>query len=145
MVENALNPYQQIGGDEGVRRLVERFYDAMDSLPDAAPVRALHAQSLRGSREKLYLFLSGWLGGPDLYQQKYGHPMLRRRHLPFPIGRAERDQWLLCMERALEETVSDERLRTHLRQAFFQVADHMRNRPEAGEEGGLKVVGRPPR
>jgi hemoglobin len=145
MVEHALNPYQQIGGDEGVRRLVDRFYDAMDTLPDVAPVRALHAKSLRGSREKLYLFLSGWLGGPDLYQQKYGHPMLRRRHLPFSIGRAERDQWLLCMERALEETVPDERLRAHLKQAFFQVADHMCNRPEPGEEGGLKVVGRPPR
>jgi hemoglobin len=143
MIGNALNPYQQIGGDEGVRRLVDRFYDVMDSLPEAAPVRALHATSLRASREKLYLFLSGWLGGPDLYQQKYGHPMLRRRHLPFSIGRAERDQWLLCMERALEETVADERLRAHLKQAFFQVADHMRNRPEPGEERGLKVVGRP--
>jgi hemoglobin len=145
MIGNALNPYQQIGGDEGVRCLVDRFYDVMDSLSEAAAVRALHAKSLRGSREKLYLFLSSWLGGPDLYQQKYGHPMLRRRHLPFSIGRAERDQWLLCMEQALEETVPDERLRAHLKQAFFQVADHMRNRPEPGEKGGLKVVGRPPR
>ncbi len=145
MIKNAVNPYQQIGGDEGVRRLVDRFYDAMDSLPQAAPVRALHAKSLRGSREKLYLFLSGWLGEPDLYQQKYGHPMLRRRHLPFSIGRVERDQWLLCMERALEQTVPDERLRAHLRQAFFQVADHMRNLPEPDGDAGLKIVGGPPR
>jgi hemoglobin len=115
----------------------------MDSLPEAGTIRALHARSLRASREKLFLFLSGWLGGPDLYQQRIGHPMLRRRHLPFPIGREERDQWLLCMDMALDETVADVGLRRHLKQAFFQVADHMRNRPEAGEEATLRIVGLP--
>ena len=74
-------PYEQIGGAEGVRELVGRFYDHMDSLPEAQTIRGLHAASLRVSREKLFLFLSGWLGGPDLYQQKYGHPMLRRRRV----------------------------------------------------------------
>jgi len=144
MIDNTRPPYEQIGGDAGVRALVDRFYDLMDTLPQAANIRALHAKSLRASREKLFLFLSGWLGGPDLYQQRHGHPMLRRRHLPFPIGRAERDQWLLCMDRALEETVADEGLRRHLKQAFFQVADHMRNRPEAGEGSTLRIVGGPP-
>ena len=143
MIENTRTPYEQVGGEEGVHRLVDRFYDLMDKLPDAQPIRAMHAKSLRGSREKLFLFLSGWLGGPGLYQQKYGHPMLRRRHLPFPIGRAERDQWMICMTRALEETVEQAGLRRHLKQAFFQVADHMRNRPEPGEETGLRIIGQP--
>jgi len=141
MTDNTRTPYEQIGGEEGVRRLVGRFYELMDKLSDAQPIRAMHAKSLRGSREKLFLFLSGWLGGPGLYQQKYGHPMLRRRHLPFPIGRAERDQWMMCMAKALEETVEHDGLRRHLRQAFFQVADHMRNRPEPGEETGLRITG----
>jgi hemoglobin len=145
MSDNTRSPYERIGGESGVRVLVDRFYDRMDELPEAAGVRALHAKSLRGSREKLFLFLSGWMGGPDLYQQKYGHPMLRRRHLPFPIGREERDQWLLCMDRALDEVVDDEALRAHLKQAFFQVADHMRNRAEVGEGDGLRIVGAPSR
>jgi hemoglobin len=144
MIDNARSPYEQIGGAAGVRTLVDRFYDLMDSLPEVGRIRALHAASLRGSREKLYLFLSGWLGGPGLYQQKYGQPMLRRRHLPFPIGREERDQWLLCMNRALEETVTDEGLRKHLGRAFFQVADHMRNQVEPGKDTALRILGQPP-
>jgi hemoglobin len=145
MIDNKRTPYEQIGGEAGVQALVDRFYDLMDSLPEAGTIRALHAKSLRASRDKLFLFLSGWLGGPELYQQRIGHPMLRRRHLPFAIGRAERDQWLLCMDKALEETVADEDLRRHLKQAFSQVADHMRNRPEQREEGTLRIVGHPPR
>ena len=123
-------PYELIGGESGVRRLVSRFYDLMDEREDASEIRAMHARSLRGSREKLFLYLSGWLGGPDLYQQKYGHPMLRRRHLPFSIGTAERDQWLACMDQALDEQPIDELLREYLKQSFFQIADHMRNRPD---------------
>ena len=107
-------PYETIGGEAGVRELVDRFYDYMDSLPEAAEVRALHARSLRASREKLFLFLSGWLGGPDLYVQKYGHPRLRRRHLPFPIGSHERDQWMLCMRRALADMPIDDELRRRM-------------------------------
>jgi len=141
MIDNTRTPYEQIGGEEGVRRLVDRFYDLMDSLPEVESIRGMHAKSLRRSREKLFLFLSGWLGGPGLYQEKYGHPMLRRRHLPFPIGRAERDQWMTCMTRALDDTVEDEGLCGHLKQAFFQVADHMRNRPEPGVETSLRIVG----
>ncbi len=123
-------PYETIGGEAGVRELVDRFYDYMDSLPEAAEVRALHARSLRASREKLFLFLSGWLGGPDLYIQKYGHPRLRRRHLPFPIGSRERDQWMLCMRRALADMPIDDELRQRLEAAFMQTADHMRNQAD---------------
>lgn len=142
MIDNAPTPYQQIGGEAGVRALVERFYDLMDSRPEAAGIRALHAKSLKASREKLFLFLSGWLGGPDLYQQRYGQPRLRARHLHFAIGIAERDQWIGCMRQALESEVEDEGLRAHLVRALYQVADFMRNRPEANAAGSpLHIVG----
>lgn len=140
-------PYELIGGAARVRELVDRFYDHMDTLPEAAKIRALHAKSLRGSREKLFLFLSGWLGGPDLYMQKYGHPRLRARHLPFPIGREERDQWMLCMRRALDDMQLDPGLRNFLEQTFWKTADHMRNQPEAGahtDETLRIMVGPPP-
>jgi len=119
-------PYEQIGGDESVRKLVDRFYDLMDEKEDVTALRAMHAKSLRISREKLYLFLSGWLGGPQLYIEKYGHPMLRRRHLPFAIDASQRDQWLDCMNIALDKQV-EEPLCTDLKASFFRVADHMIN------------------
>lgn len=124
------SPYDAIGGEAGVRRLVDRFYEHMDQDSAASHIRSLHAKSLRASREKLFLFLSGWLGGPPLYVQKYGHPMLRRRHLPFSIGVRERDEWMQCMRQALEDVVEDEALRRKLEQSFLATADHMRNRPE---------------
>lgn len=120
--------YELIGGDTGVRALVDRFYDLMDTLPEAATIRALHPTDLAGSREKLYKFLSGWLGGPPLYVEQYGHPMLRARHLPFPIAEGERDAWMRCMTQAIEERVSDPMLRQQLIGALFRTADHMRNR-----------------
>lgn len=119
--------YQRIGGETKVRALVDRFYDHMDELPEVFDIRKLHAESLSGSRQKLFDFLSGWMGGPQLYKEKHGEPFLRRRHLPFPIGDAERDQWMHCMKLALDEVVKDEKLRTELYQAFVKVADHMRN------------------
>jgi len=122
------SPYERLGGEQAVRRLVDRFYDLMDTLPDAGDIRALHPEDLTGSRDKLFKFLSGWLGGPPLYQMEHGHPRLRARHLPFPIGEAERDAWLLCMEQALAETEMDELLRGHLLQSLRNTADHMRNR-----------------
>lgn len=121
--------YQRIGGDAQVRALVDRFYQLMDELPEAWEIRKLHPADLASSRQKLYEFLSGWMGGPPLYTEKYGHPMLRRRHLPFPIGQRERDQWLMCMRQALDEVVADARLREELYNAFVRVADHMRNQP----------------
>ncbi|MEJ2566464.1 MAG: group II truncated hemoglobin [Gammaproteobacteria bacterium] len=123
-----LSPYERLGGEAAVRKLVDRFYDLMDTLPEAGGIRALHPADLTGSRDKLFKFLSGWLGGPPLYQTDYGHPRLRARHLPFPIGAAERDAWLLCMEQALAETEMEELLRMHLLQSLRNTADHMRNR-----------------
>lgn len=106
---------------------MDRFYDLMDTAPEAAEVRALHAKSLKVSREKLFQFLSGWLGGPQLYVERYGHPMLRARHLPFAIAERERDQWLWCMERAIDEHAMPDDLKQFLRQRLRPLADHMRN------------------
>ena len=94
-------PYDMLGGDAKVRALVDRFYDLMDSVPEYYVIRKLHPADLAGSREKLYLFLSGWLGGPPLYSEKFGHPMLRARHLPFAIGPEDRDHWVAAMTAAL--------------------------------------------
>jgi hemoglobin len=124
-----MTPPYEVLGEEGVRRLVDRFYDLMDTLPEASTIRALHPADLGVAREKLFLFLVGWMGGPPLYVQRHGHPRLRARHLPFPIGEAERDQWMLCMERALSEVVGDEALAGALRANLWKVADHMRNQP----------------
>ena len=120
--------YQQIGGDDKLRELVDRFYDLMDLEPQFAALRAMHPTTLEGSREKLYRFLSGWSGGPDIYTQKYGAPFLRARHLPFPIGSKERDDWLTCMLLALRELGYGEEKEDLLLEAFFGTADWMRNK-----------------
>jgi hemoglobin len=119
--------YEQLGGEAAVRKLVDRFYDLMDTLPEAASIRALHPDDLTTSRDKLFMFLSGWTGGPPLYIERYGHPRLRARHLPFPIGESERDQWLLCMRQALDEAQMDPILRQQIGHSLAQLADFMRN------------------
>lgn len=124
-------PYEAIGGDAGVRQLVDRFYDLMDASPEAATIRRLHAASLKASREKLYMYLTGWTGGPPIYVEKYGHPRLRARHLPFHISSRERDEWLWCMDRALDEQPMPDELRSFLRGKLHALADHMRNQPDA--------------
>lgn len=121
--------YERIGGEEKIRQLVDRFYDLMDEDPDYYGIRKLHPQDLAGSRQKLFMFLSGWMGGPQLFVEAFGHPMLRARHLPYPIGTAERDQWMACMLRAMGDVGLDEALQQELAQAFARTADHMRNRP----------------
>jgi hemoglobin len=128
--QSPLTHYQRIGGEEKVRALVNRFYDLMDELPETYGIRKLHQEDLQGARDKLFKFLTGWMGGPQLYVEQYGHPMLRARHLPFSIGDAERDQWMLCMSQALSDVVEDVALRHELSAAFAKVADHMRNRDQ---------------
>jgi hemoglobin len=120
--------YERIGGESGVRALVDRFYDLMDLEPAFAGIRALHPADLGGSRDKLFWFLSGWLGGPDLYQSRFGHPRLRARHLPYAIGIAERDQWLTCMSQAMAECELEPALAAKLAESFFGTADWMRNK-----------------
>lgn len=121
--------YFRIGGEDKVRALVQRFYALMDELPEAYGIRKLHGADLQSASEKLFKFLSGWMGGPQLYVEEYGHPMLRMRHFPFAIGDTERDQWMLCMRQALDEVVDDADLRKELSGAFQKVAHHMRNQP----------------
>jgi hemoglobin len=121
--------FEQLGCDAGIRKLVDRFYDLMDTAPEAATIRALHARSLKSSRDKLHLFLVGWTGGPPVYVEKFGHPRLRMRHFPFAIGERERDEWLWCMDRALDEHEMPEELRAMLKARFHGLADHMRNQP----------------
>ena len=122
--------YSLIGGAETIRQLVDRFYDLMELEPAYAVIRQLHPPDLSTSRDKLNLFLNGWMGGPQLYQEKYGHPMLRARHLPFPIGSIERNQWLDCMQRAMDEVTIDEQLKARLHESFFATADWMRNKSD---------------
>ena len=123
--------YEMLGGEAGLRSLVNRFYDLMDSAREAEKIRALHAKTLDRSREKLFMFLSGWSGGPPLYVERFGHPRLRMRHMPFTIGAVERDQWLWCMNKALEESKLDSRVVEYLKKHFAETADFMRNQAEA--------------
>ena len=129
--------YEEMGGEAGVRSVVDRFYDLMHELPAAQHIRKMHADNLDSSRDKLFWFLSGWLGGPPLFVEKRGHPRLRARHLPFAIDDRARDQWMLCMRQALSEntTLSNE-TREKLDDALFKLADHMRNTTQPG----LKLV-----
>ena len=127
-MENTTTIYEKIGGDATVSKLVARFYELMDSVPQFTELRAMHPESLEGAREKLYMFLSGWLGGPDLFVEKHGHPMLRARHMPFAIGTMERDQWVACMVLAMEDIGIEETVRTKLLGNFFKTADFMRNK-----------------
>lgn len=124
----ALSLFDLIGGAARVRQLVDRFYDLMDLEPEFSALRALHPTSLDGSRDKLAWFLTGWSGGPDLYVERFGHPRLRARHLPYPIGLSVRDQWLRCMAFALQDIGVDDALCDRLLNAFYQTADWMRNR-----------------
>jgi hemoglobin len=121
--------FELLGGVEQIRALVERFYDVMDSDPKAANLRAIHAADLTEAREKLFMFLTGWTGGPQLYIERYGHPFLRRRHLPFAIGEEQRDQWMYCMVRAMHDIGVEEDVMRKLAEALWGVADFMRNQP----------------
>ena len=119
--------FEWIGGEEKVKALVERFYDLMDLEPQYAALRAAHGTELGRARENLFWFLCGWLGGPQYYTERFGHPRLRMRHMPFSIGVVERDQWLACMDQAMGEVEIPAELRARLRDSFFQTADFMRN------------------
>ena len=123
--------FEWTGGEAAVRALVDRFYDLMDIEPGYAELRAAHGNTLADARDKLHWFLCGWLGGPQHYTERFGHPRLRARHMPFAIGVQERDQWLACMDQAMRETGLDPALRERLNQSFFQTADWMRNQPGA--------------
>ena len=122
----AATPYEAIGGDAAVRRLADLFYDRIDA--SAPTLRAMLPRNDTTSRQKLYEFMSGWMGGPNLYMEKRGHPRLRMRHFPFEIGRAEVEEWLRCMGEALDELGVAGPLRSYLDGQFTQSASWMQNR-----------------
>lgn len=123
--------FEILGGEAqglaNIRQLVETFYDIMDSDPKAQSLRAMHQADLSSAREKLFMFLAGWTGGPPLYMERYGHPMLRKRHLPFAVDEAARDQWMYCMIRAMHQLGYDEALMKKLGGQLYAIADFMRN------------------
>jgi hemoglobin len=121
--------YEALGGESALRKIVSRFYQVMNTLPEAKGIREMH-HDLGSAEEKLFMFLSGWLGGPRLFEEKFGHPRLRARHLPFKIGKPERDQWMICMVQALEDCEVQEPVRSELAHALLNLADHMRNQAE---------------
>jgi hemoglobin len=120
--------YEKIGGEATVAKLCARFYELMNTVPQFQGIRGMHKADLSESRDKLFMFLSGWMGGPDLFVEKFGHPRLRGRHAPFAIGESERDQWVACMVLAMEDVGIDEESREKLVKNFFQTADFMRNK-----------------
>ncbi|MDR3368753.1 group II truncated hemoglobin [Rhodoferax sp.] len=126
-VKMETTPYEAIGGEAGIRQLVNRFYALMDELPEAYTVRKIHPDSLEGSAQILFEFLSGWLGGPQLYVAKKGHPRLRMRHAPYAVDQVVCDEWMLCMTQAICEQVSDSAFRTWLLTTFSQMANHLIN------------------
>jgi hemoglobin len=123
--------YDLLGGEpeatHKIREIVEAFYDVMDSDEKAKTIRLMHPEDLTSSREKLFMFLSGWTGGPQLYTERYGHPFLRRRHLPFKIGEEERDQWIYCMTKGMLNLKMEEEKIKALLNALYPIADFMRN------------------
>jgi hemoglobin len=119
--------FELMGGEASVRVLVDRFYDLMDLESAYAHLRAVHGSDLNAARDKLFWFLCGWLGGPSHYIERFGHPRLRMRHMPFAIGVRERDQWLACMAQAMQEVQVTQALQHRLHESFFQTADWMRN------------------
>ena len=128
--EEQSNLYELIGGAEKLRELVDRFYDLMQLEPEFAGINTMHPQPNESSRDKLFWFLSGWMGGPNLYIEQFGHPRLRARHLPYAIGVSERDQWLRCMAWAMQDVNIEVQLQEHLMHSFLQTADWMRNKAE---------------
>lgn len=128
MSEEVITLYQAVGGEPTIRALSRRFYELMDTLPEARHVRAVHPPTLEGSEAKFYDYITGYLGGPPLYTDKHGHPRLRSRHFVAEIGPAERDEWLLCFRQALEETVPHPKLRALIWEPIERLAFHMQNK-----------------
>ncbi|HCH63785.1 MAG: hemoglobin-like protein [Deltaproteobacteria bacterium] len=129
MAEAGITAYEALGGDAALRAIVDHFYDLMETQPEFAALYSVHPKPTTKARDRLYAFLSGRLGGPNLYFERHGHPRLRMRHMPFAIGAVERDQWVVCMDRAMHECQVHPELRTMLTDFYTGVAAHMQNRP----------------
>jgi hemoglobin len=119
--------YKRLGGEPVLREFVEKLYGYMDALPEVAPIRNMHTQELSHTRDRVFMFLSGMLGGPPLYMEAFGHPRLRRKHMSFRIGSEERDQWMLCAQSAADELKVSQPLRQELITELAGMANHLRN------------------
>lgn len=122
------SPYDRLGGAPALRRLVDAFYDAMDQDPAAAGIRAMHDPDLGPIRDKLFDWLSGWAGGPAIYNDRPDRTCIMSAHSPYGIGPAERDQWMACMRTALAGLDISDDVRTMFDAAFSRLADGLRNR-----------------
>jgi len=120
-------PYEMLGGEAGVRELCKRFYEVMDQDSKAAHVRAMHGASLESIEEKLFEYLSGWMGGPHIYKEKYGTVCLTEPHAPYAIDEQARDEWLYCMDRALEKINASDELKEMLKEPVYNLANFIRN------------------
>lgn len=120
-------PFKLLGGEPGVKALVEAFYDRMETLPEVKDIRNMHGHDLSGIRQKLFEYLCGWLGGPNHYLEKYGNMCMTSPHKGYAIGEKERDQWLLCMEKALEDIQASDELKKMLELPMFRIADAIKN------------------
>lgn len=143
MSQTPETPFQILGKD-GIRQLADAFYDAMDELPEAETIRKMHAAHLDEIKDKLYEYLTGWMGGPPLYAAKYGTVCLTDPHKPYPIGPDERDQWLMCMDIALERIDASDELKQMLKEPLYRIADTVRNRdtsePVENDPGSIPLV-----
>lgn len=126
--------FDALGGESAIRKIVDTFYDLMATQPEYVTIRLLHPPDMTGSRDRLFWFLCGWMGGPSYFIERFGHPRLRARHLPFSIGTVERDQWLSCMSAAMDRCEVPAEYRLQLDESFRSTADWMRNKPEPGAE-----------
>jgi hemoglobin len=129
ITDDPRSAFELMGGEVQIRTLVDRFYDLMDLESAYKALRAAHGSQLDDARDKLFWFLCGWLGGPNHYMERFGHPRLRARHMPFMIGIQERNEWLACMDQAMAETQVPQALRERLLVSFYETADWMRNTP----------------
>jgi len=123
---DAETPYTEIGGEDAVRKLAEAFYDVIEE--ESPTLRDMLPANTANTRKKFLMYLTGWLGGPPLYEEKYGHPRLRMRHTPFPIGADEADEWMRCMRKGMDRAGLEDPIRSFLEERFEPLAQHMRNR-----------------
>lgn len=127
--------YLRLGGEAVLREFVDHLYDYMVMTPEVDHVRKMHSADLTHARDRLFMFLSGMLGGPALYMEAFGHPRLRRKHLQFEIGNNERDQWLACAQYAADQLDISAYLNEELMKELTAMADHLRNKDTITDSG----------
>ena len=120
-----------LGEEQGIKKLVNDFYTQMENDPKARECLLVHeldeGRVTQEAKDKLFYFLSGWLGGPNLFVQKFGHPMMRKRHLHVKITEVEKKQWLYCMQHALDKTKLKKSQKQQMLNSFTALAMRIQN------------------